>query len=61
MGLRAAPSTAGSKGSGGTAPSARRFCKFKKQLNFRPILAKINAFLTWHRNKQCKNMIKLAA
>ena len=29
--------------------------------NARPILVKINAFKTWHRNVQCKSMIKLAA
>ena len=48
-------------GSGGGAPSPRKFCIFlQKQLNFRAILIKINAFKTWHRNWQ-RNMIQLVA
>ena len=48
-------------GSGGGAPSARKFCIFfQKYINFRAILIKNIAFKTWHKNWQ-RNMIKLAA
>ena len=40
----------------GGAPSARKFCIFlQKELNFRAILMKNNAFKTLHRNWQCKH------
>ena len=49
------------RGSGGGAPSARKFCIFlQKQLNFRVIVIKNIAFKTWHRNWQ-HNVIQLVA
>ena len=48
-------------GSGGEAPSARKYCIFlQNELNFGAILTKNNAFKTWHRNWQ-RNMIQLIA
>ena len=43
------------------APPCRQFRIFlQKQLNFRAIFKKNNAFKTWHRNWQ-RNMIQLVA
>ena len=42
-------------GVGSGALSARKFCMFLlRELNFWPILIKMNAFETWHRKLPCK-------
>ena len=41
----------GCSGGMGAEPSAQKFCIFlQKELNFRPILIKIDAFEMWQRN-----------
>ena len=46
----------------GTKPPALEyFVYFGKNNNFRPILIKINAIKTYHKNLQCKNIIILVA
>ena len=44
----------------GAEPPTLEILHFAKQLNFKAILIKNNAFKTWHRNRQ-SNMIQLVA